>query len=66
MTCGYLGCGRSYHGGTGGNDHAINHSKETGHPLVCKLGTITPEGHASIYCYKCNDDKHDEFLAQHL
>jgi len=31
-----------------------------------KLGTITAEGEASIYCYSCNNDVKDEFLAQHL
>lgn len=66
MTCGHLGCGRKNWDGTGGNNHAVNHSDSTHHPLVCKLGTITPEGTASIYCYACNDDKNDEQLAQHL
>jgi len=33
---------------------------------VVKLGTITAEGEASIYCYACNNDVKDELLAQHL
>jgi ubiquitin carboxyl-terminal hydrolase 5/13 len=36
------------------------------HPLVCKLGTITPEGKASIYCYACNEDRNDDQLVEHL
>lgn len=66
MTCGHLGCGRKNWDGTGGNGHAKAHFDSTKHPLVCKLGTITPEGTASIYCYACDDDKLDENLAQHL
>lgn len=66
MTCGHLGCGRKNWDGTGGNNHAVDHSTATGHPLVCKLGTITPEGTASIYCYSCNDDRNDDMLAEHL
>lgn len=47
------------------------------HPVVCKLGTITPEGNAckyfnynnnnlAIYCYTCDDDKLDKKLGEHL
>lgn len=46
MTCGHLGCGRKNWDGTGGNNHAVDHFDQTKHPLVCKLGTITPEGTA--------------------
>lgn len=66
MTCGHLGCGRKNWDGSGGNGHGKAHFDSTMHPLVCKLGTITPEGSASIYCYACNDDKLDENLSQHL
>jgi ubiquitin carboxyl-terminal hydrolase 5/13 len=66
LTCGNLGCGRKIYGGTGGNSHAIAHFESTGHPLVVKTGTITPEGDASIYCYACNDDVKDAELAKHL
>lgn len=66
MTCGYLGCGRRQFDGSGGNGHAIDHSHGAGHWLVCKLGTITPEGSADLYCYKCDDARKDESLAQHL
>jgi len=66
MTCGFLGCSRKYYDGTGGNNHAVDHSTNFGHTVVCKLGTITPEGTASIYCYKCDDDKIDKNLKEHL
>ena len=44
LTCGNIGCGRKNWDGTGGNQHGISHSKDTNHPLVVKLGTITAEG----------------------
>jgi len=66
MTCGSLGCGRRYYDGTGGNGHGAEHSNETGHSVALKLGTITPEGSASIYCYSCDEDVQDENLAEHL
>ena len=31
-----------------------------------KIGTITPEGKASIHCYKCDDEVLDNDLAAHL
>ncbi len=46
LTCGHLGCGRHYVDGTGGNNHAIDHNKGSGHPVVVKMGTITPDGKA--------------------
>lgn len=30
------------------------------------MGTITPDGKASIYCYKCDDDVLDTRLAEHM
>ena len=46
LFCGFLGCGRKNFDGTGGNNHAREHHTETGHTLVVKLGTITPDGNA--------------------
>lgn len=47
MTCGHLGCGRKYYDGSGGNNHASEHfDAHKSHAVVCKLGTITPEGTA--------------------
>ncbi|KZP06271.1 ubiquitinyl hydrolase [Athelia psychrophila] len=66
LTCGALGCGRQQFGGIGGNGHGLNHYEETGHAASVKLGTITPEGNADIYCYVCNDSKVDPDLALHL
>ncbi|KAH8091347.1 ubiquitin carboxyl-terminal hydrolase 14 [Cristinia sonorae] len=66
LTCGSLGCGRQQFGGLGGNGHGLQHFQETQHPVSVKLGTITPEGGADIYCYSCNDAKVDFELATHL
>ncbi|KII83872.1 hypothetical protein PLICRDRAFT_46628 [Plicaturopsis crispa FD-325 SS-3] len=66
LTCGSLGCGRQLYGGVGGNGHGLKHFEESRHPVSVKLGTITPEGGADIYCYVCDDTKLDPALAQHL
>ncbi|CAG8554927.1 18608_t:CDS:10 [Acaulospora morrowiae] len=66
LTCGNIGCGRQQYGGVGGNGHGLAHYEQTKHPVSCKLGTITPEGTADIYCYVCNDSKLDPFLGKHL
>ncbi|OCH88833.1 ubiquitin carboxyl-terminal hydrolase 14 [Obba rivulosa] len=66
LTCGSLGCGRQQFGGIGGNGHGLQHFEETLHPVSVKLGTITPEGNADIYCYLCNDARTDPDLATHL
>ncbi|KAI8969677.1 ubiquitinyl hydrolase [Trametes punicea] len=66
LTCGSLGCGRQQFGGLGGNGHGLQHYEETRHPVSVKLGTITPEGNADVYCYVCNDSKIDPELARHL
>jgi ubiquitin carboxyl-terminal hydrolase 5/13 len=34
--------------------------------VVCKLGTITPQGSASIHCYDCDDEVLDEKLKEHM
>ncbi|KAL7421331.1 ubiquitin C-terminal hydrolase Ubp14 [Cryptotrichosporon argae] len=66
LTCGFANCGRQQFGGVGGNGHALEHFKDTGHCLGVKMGTITPEGSADIYCYLCDDAKIDPDLAVHL
>ncbi|ORY24757.1 hypothetical protein BCR39DRAFT_545796 [Naematelia encephala] len=66
LTCGLANCGRQQFGGIGGNGHALKHFHETGHMLGVKLGTVTPEGTADIYCYACDDAKLDPDLATHL
>ncbi|KAF9377188.1 hypothetical protein CPB97_010362 [Podila verticillata] len=66
LVCGNLGCGRQQFGGTGGNGHGLAHFDATGHGVACKLGTITPEGTADIYCYHCNEERSDDQLGAHL
>ena len=44
LTDGSILCGRKFFDGSGGNNHANDHFKKTGHPLAVKLGTITPTG----------------------
>lgn len=66
LQCGALGCGRAQFGGVGGNSHALAHSKETGHGVAVKLGSISAEGTADVYCYTCDDERVDESLATHL
>ncbi|KAF9585467.1 hypothetical protein BGW38_002258 [Lunasporangiospora selenospora] len=66
LVCGNLGCGRQQYGGAGGNGHGLAHFEATGHGVACKLGTITPEGTADIYCYHCNEERSDEDLGVHL
>ncbi|TGZ82661.1 ubiquitinyl hydrolase [Ascodesmis nigricans] len=66
LQCGNLGCGRAQFGGVGGNSHGLAHFDETKHPVAVKLGSITPEGTADIYCYSCNDERMDPEIAAHL
>ena len=66
LECGNLGCGRSQFGGIGGNSHALAHADLTCHAIAVKLGSITADGSADIYCYKCNEERTDPDLAVHL
>lgn len=66
LECGNLGCGRKQMGGVDGNSHALAHATEAGHGVAVKLGSITPEGTADIYCYRCDDERVDDLLDQHL
>ncbi|KAJ2969486.1 hypothetical protein NQ176_g8636 [Zarea fungicola] len=66
LECGNLGCGRKQMGGVDGNSHALAHSDESSHGVAVKLGSITPEGTADIYCYKCDEERIDKNLGQHL
>ncbi|KAJ9156031.1 Ubiquitin carboxyl-terminal hydrolase [Pleurostoma richardsiae] len=66
LQCGNLGCGRAQFGGVGGNSHALAHAKESGHGVAVKLGSISAEGTADVYCYTCDDERIDENLATHL
>lgn len=66
LECGNLGCGRAQFGGVGGNSHALAHSKESGHGVAVKLGSITSEGNADVYCYTCDEERIDDDLGPHL
>ncbi|KAK3375645.1 hypothetical protein B0T24DRAFT_616734 [Lasiosphaeria ovina] len=66
LECGNLGCGRAQFGGVGGNSHALAHKNETTHGVAVKLGSITPEGTADVYCYNCDEERVDENLGAHL
>ncbi|KAJ3123821.1 hypothetical protein HK098_001611 [Nowakowskiella sp. JEL0407] len=66
LSCGNLGCGRQQMGGLAGNGHGVQHFMNEMHPVSVKLGTITPEGTADIYCYACDYERVDPKLATHL
>jgi ubiquitin carboxyl-terminal hydrolase 5/13 len=66
LECGNLGCGRFQVAGFRGNSHALAHANSTSHAVAVKLGSITPEGSADIYCYRCDDERTDPELASHL
>lgn len=70
LTCGHLGCGRPLPApisAEGGRGHALDHRRDNPtHVLVCKMGTITPEGGGDVYCYGCDEDVVDPNLGQHL
>jgi ubiquitin carboxyl-terminal hydrolase 5/13 len=66
LQCGNLGCGRAQFGGVGGHSHALEHKNTVGHAVAVKLGSITPDGTADVYCYACDDERLDENLGAHL
>ncbi|KAK3347256.1 hypothetical protein B0T25DRAFT_554025 [Lasiosphaeria hispida] len=66
LECGNLGCGRAQFGGVNGNSHGLAHATEAKHGVAVKLGSITPEGTADVYCYTCDEERVDEDLAAHL
>lgn len=66
LTDGSILCGRKFYDGSGGNEHALNHYRETNYPLAVKLGTITAEGKGDVYSYQEDDMVEDPNLIQHL
>ncbi|KAF2661662.1 hypothetical protein K491DRAFT_673607 [Lophiostoma macrostomum CBS 122681] len=66
LTCGNLGCGRAQFGGIGGNSHGVAHTQSTHHPVAVKLGSLTADGNADIYCYACDEERIDPELPNHL
>lgn len=66
LTCGYVGCGRRQFDGSGGNGHAADHFSSSNHAVSLKLGTITADGNADIFCYSCDEMRIDPDLIKHL
>ncbi|RMD43415.1 hypothetical protein DV735_g1761, partial [Chaetothyriales sp. CBS 134920] len=67
LECGNLGCGRHQIGSAvKGNSHGLAHGTETQHHVTVKLGSITPEGSADVYCYACDEERTDPELVPHL
>lgn len=69
LICGALSCGRRQFDGSGGNGHALDHFKASGHALAVKLGTISVKAdglEADVYCYDCDDMVIDPELNDHL
>lgn len=66
LTDGAVFCGKWFFDGSGGNGHALDHYKDTNHPLAVKLDTITPDGAGtahlpelrapcSFFCFLCTE-----------
>lgn len=66
LTDGSVLCGRKFFDGSGGNDHAVEHFRNTGYPLAVKLGTITKDGKADVFSYDEDDMVEDPLLKDHL
>lgn len=66
LTDGSILCGRKFFDGTGGNEHAVQHFRETNFPLAVKLGTITSDGKADVFSYAEDDMVIDPYLHKHL
>ncbi|USW55912.1 Putative Zinc finger, UBP-type, UBA-like superfamily, Zinc finger, RING/FYVE/PHD-type [Septoria linicola] len=66
LTCGNLGCGRKQYGGGPGNGHQVAHANSTKHHVAVKLGSISADGSADIYCYSCDEERKDPKLVEHL
>ncbi|EDW17518.1 ubiquitin carboxyl-terminal hydrolase 5 [Drosophila mojavensis] len=66
LTDGSILCGRKFFDGSGGNDHAVEHYRETGYPLAVKLGTISADGKSDVFSYPEDDMVLDPHLSKHL
>ncbi|KAG9242536.1 hypothetical protein BJ878DRAFT_514899 [Calycina marina] len=66
LQCGNLGCGRAQFGGLKGNSHGVAHKESSEHAVAVKLGSITSDGTADVYCYACDEERIDENLGIHL
>lgn len=66
LTDGSILCGRKFHDGSGGNNHAVVHYEQTKYPLAVKLGTITKDGKADVFSYAEDDMVIDPKLGEHM
>jgi ubiquitin carboxyl-terminal hydrolase 5/13 len=68
LQCGNVACGRKQFGGEGlpGNSHALEHYSQTRHPIAVKLGSITADGKADVFCYSDDEEIVDPELSSHL
>ncbi len=66
LECGNLGCGRAQFGALSGNGHGLDHANSASHSVAVKLGSITADGNADIYCYACDEERVDPDLTGHL
>ena len=68
LECGNVACGRKQFGGEGlpGNGHALEHYSATQHTVAVKLGSITADGKADLFCYKDDEEIVDPDLSKHL
>uniref|UniRef100_A0A8C6QBW8 Ubiquitin carboxyl-terminal hydrolase n=1 Tax=Nothobranchius furzeri TaxID=105023 RepID=A0A8C6QBW8_NOTFU len=65
LTDGSVLCGKWFFDGSGGNGHALEHYRETNHPLAVKLDTITPDG-ADVYSFEEEEAVLDPHISEHL
>lgn len=60
LQCGYVGCGRKFWDGTGGNNHAISHyelnssGEAKAHCVALKISSLSLTN-CELYCYACDD-----------
>lgn len=68
LECGNVACGRKQYGvdGLPGNGHALEHYTETKHGVAIKLGSITAEGKADVFCYLDDEEIVDPEIQSHL
>ncbi|KAG5558758.1 hypothetical protein RHGRI_008647 [Rhododendron griersonianum] len=60
LTDGMILCGRRNWDGSGGNNHAVEHFKETGYPVAVKLGTITADLDAAGIVFWTDDRRTED------
>ena len=68
LQCGNVACGRKQFGGEDlpGNSHGLDHFSSTHHPIAVKLGSITADGKADVFCYADDEEIIDPELQSHL